>query len=119
MKRPTMVLLSQVCDIYRIDREVLREFSEFGLYPTIIVDGEPEIEMGNLDRLEEIISLHQALGINKEGIDIILELRDKISGLQDEVESLRGEVEQLKRLSWSIEPELLESQGLLIEIGTN
>jgi len=28
-------------------------------------------------------------------------------------------VEQLKRLSWSIEPELLESQGLLIEIGTN
>lgn len=118
MKKPTTITLNQVCNYYHVNIELVRDFSEFGLYPTVIVDGEPEIETGNLDRLEEIISLHQALGINKEGIDVILELRDKISGLQDEVESLRHEVMKLKRLAWNAEPELLESRGLLIEIGT-
>lgn len=116
MKRQTSITLNQICNYYRIDIELIRAFSEFGLYPTIIIDGETGIETKHLDRLEQIISLHHALGINKEGIDVILELREKISGLQDEVGVLQNEIEKLKHQMWNAEPEILESNGLLIEI---
>jgi len=116
MNKRTAITLSQVCDYYHIDIELVRAFSEFGLYPTVVIDGETGIETENLDKLEEIISLHKALGINKEGIDVILELREKISGLQEEVEFLRNEIEKMKLQAWNAEPEVLESRGLLIEI---
>lgn len=116
MKRQTTITLSQICEYYRIDIELVRAFSEFGLYPTVVLDGETGVETKHLDRLEQIISLHQALGINKEGIDVILELWEKISGLQDEVGFLQNEMEKLKQQLWNAEPEILESSGLLIEI---
>lgn len=116
MKRQTMIALSEVCDLYHVDIEIIRGFSEFGLYPLVNVDGEAEIEAKYLGKLDEIISLHRALGINKEGIDVILELRKRISGLQDEVESLRYEIDRLKGRARYMEPETLKLQGLLIEI---
>ncbi len=116
MKRQTAIALSQICDYYHIDIELVRTFSDFGLYPTVVVDGETGIETKHLDRLEQIISLHQALGINKEGIDVILELREKISGLQDEIGFLRNEIDTLKRQLWNAGPEILESSDLFIEI---
>jgi hypothetical protein len=111
-----MIALSEVCDFYHIDIEVIRDFSEFGLYPTVVVNGETEIETKYLDKLKEIISLYRALGINKEGIDVILELRERVSGLQEEIESLRYEIGRLRGHIRDMEPETLERQGLLIEI---
>jgi uncharacterized small protein (DUF1192 family) len=117
MSARTRLTLSQVCEYFRVDIEVVRDFADFGLYPTIATDGEIGIDTENLDKLWEIISLHRALGINKEGIEVILELREKISALQDEVESLRNEVEKLKGHLGSEDPETLKRLGLLIEIG--
>jgi len=116
MNSRTVIAVKRVCDYYHIDLEIVRDFSEFGLCPTVIFNGELGIEAEHLDRLEEIITLHQALGINKEGIDVILELRDKISGLQDKVEMLQSEADKLKRQLWNMDPEALESHGLLIDI---
>lgn len=116
MNSRTVIAVKRVCDYYHIDLEIVRGFSEFGLCPTVIFNGELGIEAEHLDRLEEIITLHQALGINKEGIDVILELRDKVSSLQDEVEALQSEVDTLKRQLWNMGPEALESHGLLIDI---
>ena len=116
MKRQSMLALSEVCDFYHVDLELMRDFSEFGLYPLAVVDGKAEIEAKYLEKLDEIISLHRALGINKEGIDVILELRRRISGLQDEVESLRYEIDRLKGHVRDMEPETLKLRGLLIEI---
>ena len=50
----------------------------------------------SLERLGKIISLHKALGKNKEGIEVVLDLREKICDLQDNVECLQNEVEKLK-----------------------
>ena len=116
MKRQTMIALSEVCDFYHVDIELIRDFSEFGLYPLVVVDGEAEIEAKYLEKLDEVIGLHRALGINKEGIDVILELRERISGLQDEVESLGYEIDRLKGHARDMEPEALELSGLLVEI---
>jgi len=112
----TIITLNHICDYFHIDIEIVRDFAEFGLYPIVFFEGEPAIEIHDIDRLKKIISLHQVLGINKEGIDVVLDLREKISGLQEEVEFLQNEVEKLKRHLGSDEPEILKRRGLLIEI---
>ncbi len=43
-------------------------------------------ETGQQDRLTRILSLYSSLGINKEDIEEILELRKKIRTLQKELE---------------------------------
>jgi chaperone modulatory protein CbpM len=112
----TGITLRQVCDYFRIDLELVRDFAEFGLYPTVLFEGEIGIETQNLHKLKKVISLHQALGINKEGIEAILNLGEQVAGLQKEVGLLQNEVEKLKRQAGIAEPEVLKRLGLLIEI---
>ena len=97
MNMQTTISLSQVCDYFHIDLELVRDFADFGLYPTVLFDDEIAIEAQSLDRLKRVISLNQSLGINKEGIEIVLDLRERISTLQDEVDLLQNEVSKLKR----------------------
>jgi len=116
MSVQAVITLRQVCDHFHVDFELVRDFAEFGLYPTVLCDGEIGIEARNLEKLKRIIGLYQALGINKEGIEVILELGEQISGLQREVEALQDEVERWRR-HWGTErPQDPKGLGLLIEI---
>jgi len=112
----TAMTLSQVCDYLGADIELVREFADFGLYPTVLLDDEVGVETRDLERLEKVISLHRALGINKEGIEAVLGLRERISELEAEVKALRAETQRLKRHLESENPESLERLGLLIQI---
>lgn len=116
MKPQSVITLREICDSFNIDFAIIHEFAEFGLYPVVSVEGETGIETRYLDRVKRVISLYKALGVNKEGIDIILDLREEIFDLQAQVDELRNEVERLKS-HWELEdPELLSQLGLLIEI---
>jgi hypothetical protein len=107
---------SQVSEHFRIELEIVRDFADFGLYPTVLIDGEPGIEAGEMERLRKVIGLHQALGINKEGIEAVLALRARIAGLEGEIEDLKREALRLKRRLRSEEAEPLERLGLFIEV---
>jgi len=116
MTAQTVISLGRICEYYRVDIELIRDFADFGLYSTVSLDGEIGIEERFLPRLESIISLYQALGINKEGIEVILDLRKSIAALQDEVELLRSETAALKNSARNENPESLKSLGLLIDV---
>jgi chaperone modulatory protein CbpM len=98
-----IVTLGRVCEHYRVDLELVRDFADFGLYRIVSSDGEAGIEERSLPRFEKVISLYRALGINKEGIDVVLELREKISELQAEIEFLRGGTESSRGLGLMID----------------
>ena len=108
--------LSRVGEYFRIDLEIVRDFSDFGLYPIALVDGEPGIEAEALERLGKVISLYRALGINKEGIEAVLALRGRVTELEGENEGLRREALRLKARLGDEETESLERLGLLIDI---
>ncbi len=111
-----MITLTQICEYFNVEIEIVRDFAEFGLYQTLVCDGEIGIEIANFDRLWKIISLYQSLGVNKEGIEIILELREKISDLQEQIDSLQNKTEKLRYDLFKEGPEELSVRGLLIEI---
>ena len=108
--------LDQVCAFYQFDINLVREFADFGLYPTINLEGKAGIDTKYLDTLRKVVSLHNALGINKEGIDVILELRKRVSMLQETVSKLEQDNKKLRLLLGADEPWILETQGFLIEI---
>ena len=116
MKRRSLIPLDLICGYFGIERELVLEFADFGLYATAENAGEVGIAAEELERVAKIISLHRALGINKEGIEIIVDLRKKISALQEELEAERLEVSRLRRRHEGEEPEALRALGLLIEI---
>lgn len=116
MSEKIIITIQQISECYDIEPELIREFADFGLYPVISRDGESGIENRYLDRVERIISLYRSLGVNKEGIDIILELREEISRLQVQVEELRREAKRTATLLGYDDPESLKTQGLFIEI---
>jgi hypothetical protein len=116
MNSQTRIKLRQFCGYLRVDYDLAREFADYGLYPVVYSDDEIEIETRNLYKLKKVVSLHQALGINKEGIEVILSLGERICELQKEIELLRSETAQLKVHADREEPETLKHLGLLIEI---
>jgi chaperone modulatory protein CbpM len=116
MKEPAVIALSQVCEYFRVDIEFVRDLSEFGLFPIVTYNEEFALEIENLERLREIISLHEAFGVNKEGIEIILRLRERIAGLQEEIAALRDETKRPKGGEETEGLETLKRSGLLIEI---
>ncbi len=114
MSNRTRISLREVSAYSRVDVAVMLEWADFGLYQTI-GDDDPAIEIQTIDRLKRIIGLHQALGINKEGIEVILGLTQQIADLQKEAETLRVAISRL-RSGWDAEPmETLRSRGLLVE----
>jgi len=108
--------LTEICAHFRIDLEVVTDFAEFGLFSTVDIDGHVGIDSRYLERLRRAISLYQALGVNKEGIEVILKLLEKVAGLQDEAEGLRKDVTRLKQRLDLQDPQRLKTLGLLIEI---
>jgi len=100
MSVQTVITLQQVCEWYDFNIDIARDFADFGLYPVIPVEGGYGIEDRHLERVERVISLHRSLGVNKEGIDIILELRAEITRLQEEVEASMHELGKMKAFAY-------------------
>ncbi len=95
------VSVRQFADFHQITITLLHEFAEFGLINIQEVENEPCIVIDSLDRYERAIRLHKELGVNKEGIEIILEMRNKIEQLQNELNNMHRKLqkyEQLKNL---------------------
>jgi chaperone modulatory protein CbpM len=116
MNTQTVIPLRKVCRFFQIELEIVQDFAEFGLYPTVPCNNEVGIEPQYLDKLKRIISLYQALGINKEGIEVILELREKNFALQRDVELLKNKVEKLEYYLGNEESGRLKQRSLLIEV---
>lgn len=77
--RVTYVTLQQLCSFHGCDTVVIEEFIDHGIVNTAVNDDLPVIPEREVPRLERALRLYRDLGVNAAGIDIILNLLDRLN----------------------------------------
>jgi MerR family transcriptional regulator, heat shock protein HspR len=79
--------ISAVADMYDIHPQTLRMYEREGLLKPSRSEGNTRLfEDSDLERLEIILSLTRDLGVNLAGVEIILNMREKMDAMQREFE---------------------------------
>jgi hypothetical protein len=96
MEIENLVSLHQFCEFHEIENTLVLALNEHDLIEIFIVDGESYIHTESIHLLEKIIRLHHDLSINFEGIDVIVQLIDKINSLQEELMEMKKRLEGIE-----------------------
>jgi len=86
-KRIKTYTISAVAELYDIHPQTLRLYEREGLLqPSRSIGNTRLYEDSDLERLEIILSLTRDLGVNLAGVEIILNMREKMDSMQREFE---------------------------------
>ena len=86
-KRIKTYTISAVAEMYEIHPQTLRLYEREGLLKPSRSDGNTRLYSDlDLERLEVILSLTRDLGVNLAGVEIILNMRQKMDEMQREFE---------------------------------
>ncbi|MEO8096623.1 MAG: helix-turn-helix transcriptional regulator [Acidobacteriota bacterium] len=101
-------MISAVAEQYQLHPQTLRMYEREGLLTPSRSEGNTRLYTPeDLERLEVILKLTRELGVNLAGVEIILNMRARMSEMQKQIEhfvtSLNTEINQRSRTA---EPEL-------------
>ena len=86
-KKAKTYTISAVAEMYDIHPQTLRLYEREGLLAPSRSDGNTRLYTDkDLERLEVILSLTRDLGVNLAGVEIILNMREKMDAMQREFE---------------------------------
>jgi MerR family transcriptional regulator/heat shock protein HspR len=81
-------MISAVAELYQLHPQTLRLYERVGLLKPSRSQGNTRLYTdGDLERLEVILNLTRELGVNLAGIEIILNMRDKMGEMQSQMEA--------------------------------
>jgi MerR family transcriptional regulator/heat shock protein HspR len=81
-------MISSVAELYQLHPQTLRLYERVGLLKPSRSQGNTRLYTdADLERLEVILNLTRELGVNLAGIEIILNMRDKMAEMQSEMEA--------------------------------
>ncbi len=80
-------MISAVADLYKIHPQTLRLYERVGLLKPSRSQGNTRLYTdADLERLEVILTLTREMGVNLAGIEIILNMREKMAEMQKQME---------------------------------
>lgn len=79
-----------LCDLYQIEISFFKELNEEGLIELVSKQNSMYVHEEKLYKVERIIRIHRELNVNIEGIDVVLNLLEKVDTLQNEVYSMQS-----------------------------
>ena len=102
--------ISAVADEYKLHPQTLRLYEREGLLKPSRSEGNTRLYTDtDLERLEVILSLTRDLGVNLAGVEIILNMREKMDAMQREFERffqfLQAHVDEFSHLPDAPKPE--------------
>jgi len=81
-------MISAVAELYNLHPQTLRLYERVGLLKPSRSQGNTRLYTdSDLERLEIILNLTRELGVNLAGIEVILNMRDKMADMQQQMES--------------------------------
>ena len=100
--RKAAYMISAVAEQYQIHPQTLRMYEREGLLKPSRSEGNTRLYTEeDLERLEVILKLTRDLGVNLAGVEIILNMREKMAEMQRQIEqfvsSLNTEISQRSR----------------------
>ncbi len=88
-KRKRYYMISTVSEMFNIHPQTLRLYEREGLLVPSRTEGNTRIYTDeDLEKLDLILKLSRELGVNLAGIDIILNMREKMEKMQEEMNLL-------------------------------
>ena len=90
METQELIIIDVFCQEYQIEINLINDLESFGLIETIVHNENKYLDKNQLVHVEKIIRLHNDLNINKEGIEIILDLLEKEKQLLSEIKYLKN-----------------------------
>jgi len=88
-RKKTGYMISSVAESYQIHPQTLRLYERLGLLMPSRSDGNTRLySEEDLHRLEIILTLTRELGVNLAGVEVILNMREKMEKMQEQVEEM-------------------------------
>src|SRR5713226_3633796 len=88
-------MISAVAELYKIHPQTLRLYERGGLLKPSRSQGNTRLYTdSDLERLEVILTLTREMGVNLAGIEIILNMREKMAEMQHQMEAFTSFVRQ-------------------------
>jgi MerR family transcriptional regulator, heat shock protein HspR len=88
-------MISAVAELYKLHPQTLRLYERFGLIKPSRSEGNTRLyTAADLERLEVVLTLTREMGVNLAGIEIILNMREKMAEMQRQMEEFTEFVRQ-------------------------
>lgn len=82
--------ITTLCRHYRVERTFFSHLSDIGLIETITIQDSLYVDESDIRHIDKIIRLYRELNINPEGIDVIMNLLDKIDDLEQKLTATKN-----------------------------
>lgn len=93
-------LISVVAKVLNIHPQTLRQYEREGLVCPSRTGGKMRLySQMDIDRIKMIIRLTRDLGVNLAGVDVVLQLKEKLDEYEDEIEELKFQLAKLQNKS--------------------
>ncbi|MFM2376028.1 MAG: hypothetical protein RLZZ165_1125 [Bacteroidota bacterium] len=92
MSTEFLIPLDQLSRHYEVEISFIGELHDFGLIEITTVDQVSFLHPDHLAQLEKAIRLQHDLGLNMEGVDVVVHLLRRIEELQQELQAARAQL---------------------------
>ncbi len=93
MNLQDFIAVTDFCNNYSISQALVIEFKEYGLIEIIEQRKDWYLPISELPKAEKIVRLHSELGINLEGLSVVIQLLDRITAQQEEITFLKNRLD--------------------------
>lgn len=91
-------LISAVAEILSIHPQTLRQYEREGLIKPSRTNGKIRLySQKDIDHIKYVLTLTREMGINLAGVDLILQLNEKINFLEEEVENYKNKLKDINK----------------------
>jgi chaperone modulatory protein CbpM len=91
------IAIEEFCLHHGVQVTLVREFADFGLVQLEEQEQKAYLPAAEIEKLERLLRLYDELGINKEGLEIILNMREQLLSMNSELETIRYRLRQLEQ----------------------
>lgn len=93
-------LISAVAEILNIHPQTLRQYEREGLIKPSRTNGKIRLySQKDIDHIKYVLTLTRDLGVNLAGVDIILQLNQKIEILENDIHIYKTKIKSINNLS--------------------